>query len=347
MPTRSVYSLVLAALVAIAAMPVSAATTMQEHRVTSPDDSSIEIYVRERLPENTAPDAKNGQAVLFVHGATYPGITFDTPLADGESWMARMAEAGYKTYYMDQRGYGESARPAAMAEPASDNPPFARAADVLPDMDAVVEFIRERTGDDRIDLVGWSWGTVTTGMYTAAHNDKIDRLVLYAPVYQYENQAWTSKLADPDNGDRLADVGAYRTVNREQADARWADQIDADPVTEWRSDAVFTRWFDAMLAMEPGESAEQVKAPNGVLVDLWEIFNGRAIYEASKITVPTLVIRGDDDPTATDADARGLYGQLGAATKRYVVVGDATHFLCLEKNAPQLFAETQLFLDEQ
>lgn len=338
---------VAAALVAITALPVSAATAMHEHHVASPSDPSIEIYVRERLPENTTPDTEEGQAVLFVHGATYPGITFDTPLADGASWMTRMAEAGYKTYYMDQRGYGESTRPALMSEPAGDNPPFARADDVVPDMDAVIDFIRERTGDDKIDLVGWSWGTVTTGMYTAKYGDKIDRLVLYATVYNYENEAWTSKLADSDNPDKLADVGAYRSVDREQADTRWADQIDADPVTDWRSDAVFNRWFDAMLAMEPGASAEQVKAPNGVLVDLWEVFNGRAVYDASKITVPTLVIRGDDDPTATDADARGLYDELGAATKRYVVVGDGTHFLCLEKNAPQLFAETQLFLDNE
>lgn len=97
--------------------------------------------------------------------------------------------------------------------------------------------------------------------------------------------------------------------------------------------------------MEPEENPEFIKAPNGVLVDLWEIFNSRPVYDAGQITVPTLVIRGDDDPTSTDADSRGLYDALSSDTKWYVVIGDGTHFINLEKHAPQLYAETLLFLD--
>src|SRR6476619_4665111 len=31
--------------------------------------------------------------------------------------------------------------------------------------------------------MGWSCGTMIMGAYTADHNDKVDRLVLYAPVW--------------------------------------------------------------------------------------------------------------------------------------------------------------------
>lgn len=335
----------LSAMTALAlAAPAHAATTSTTHMIQSSADADVRLHVRERAPAGDA--AANGEAVLFVHGATYPGHTFDTALADGPSWMARLAEAGYRVYAMDQRGYGRSTRPAAMQAPAEDNPPFARAEDVISDMGDVIDFIRKDSGDERVDLVGWSWGTVTGGMFTARHGDRIDRLVLYAPVYRHDNPAWTEKLADPEAPSKLADVGAYRTVTRTQADERWAAQIDADDPAAWRDPAVFSRWYDAMIDMAPGEAEDDViKAPNGVLVDLWEIFNGRAVYDASKIEVPTLVIRGDDDPTATDADARGLYAALGASIKRYVVIGDGTHFLNLEKHAPQLYAETLLFLD--
>lgn len=322
-------------------LPGWASGATHEHRVQSSTDDNIEIHVRERTPDGAA---ARDAAVLFVHGATYPGVTFDTPLAAGPSWLERTASDGYHAFAMDVRGYGQSTRPAEMAAPAKDNAPFARAETVIHDIDDVVDFIRERTGVDKVNLVGWSWGTVTTGMYTARHGEKVERLVLYAPVYSAKNEARTSALADPDNPGQLADIGAYRTVTRDQADERWASQIDADDPASWRDPAVFNGWYDAMLAMEPAGDAEQIKAPNGVLADVWEIYHGRPIYDASKIDVPTLVIRGDDDPTSTDADARGLYAELASATKRYVVIGDGTHFVCLEKNAPQLFAETALFL---
>lgn len=343
------HALVIGALMAALVVPAAFGaeeTTYTDHRIVSTYSEGVELYVRERLPAGLAP-TDTAEAVLFVHGATYPGITFDTPLEHGPSWMGFTADAGYATYYLDKRGYGYSTRPEAMAAPAEDNRPFARAETVIHDIDDAVNFIRRRTGVDRVNLVGWSWGTVTTGMYTARNGEKVDRLVLFAPVYSYDNENWTRNLADPENPDALRDVGAYRTVTRAQADSRWAAQIPTESPAAWRSQAVFERWYDAMLAMEPAEDAAFIKAPNGVLVDLWEIFNSRAIYDASDIAVPTLVIRGDDDPTATDEDARGLYAELGSEIKRYVVIGEGTHFVNLEKHAPQLFGETLLFLHER
>ena len=310
-------------------------------RVQSTDSSSVELFVRHQAPAKQQGPSK---AVLFVHGASYPSTTFATPVAGGPSWMARMAQRGYHAYAMDMRGYGRSSRPPAMGAPAADNPPFARAEDAVGDIDDVIEFIRRDAKVDTVDLVGWSWGTVTSGLYATRHGDKLNRLVLYAPVYSTTNPAWTDELAAPDDPTQLGDIGAYRTITREAADARWAEQITADSPTAWRDPTVFKAWFNAMLAAEPGDHPTAVTAPNGVLVDIWHIFHEDPIYDAAKITTPTLVIRGDADPTSTNADALGLFHRLASATKRYVVIGDATHFAALETNAPQLFAETALFL---
>jgi pimeloyl-ACP methyl ester carboxylesterase len=182
-------------------------------------------------------------------------------------------------------------------------------------------------------------------MYAAEHGDRVERLILFAPVYDTYNRAWTDGLAAEDVPYQLANVGAYRTVTREQADARWAAQIPGDDPAIWRSPEVFERWYDAMLAMEPAEDADHVKAPNGVLEDLWNIFNRQPVYDAGDITVPTLVIRGHADPTSTDSDSRGLFEALDSETKRYVTIGDGSHFINLEKNAGQVFSETLLFLD--
>jgi pimeloyl-ACP methyl ester carboxylesterase len=147
----------------------------------SSEDADIEIYVRERIPAGQDP-SEIKEAVLFVHGATYPGHTFDTALESGPNWMEYTADAGFATYYMDKRGYGNSTRPDAMAAPPDENEPFARAETVIHDIDDIVEFILDCTDAETVHLVGWSWGTVTTGMYTASNNDKVGRLVLFAPV---------------------------------------------------------------------------------------------------------------------------------------------------------------------
>lgn len=324
---------------------VLADAEMNEHRIKSSTTDGIEIYVRERLPAGkSSGDVK--KAVLFVHGATYPGSSFDIGLANGKSWMDRATDAGYAAYYLDHRGYGQSTRPAIMDQPADKNEPFAEAETVVKDLADVVDFIQERTGQAKVNLVGYSWGTVITGMYTSRHGDQVDRLVLYAPVYSAKNDNWTRMLADPNQPDKLKQVGAYRSVNREQADKRWLEQIPKSGREAWRSQKVFDSWYEEMLSMEPDPQAKAIKAPNGVLVDLWEVFNARPVYDASEINVPTLVIRGDNDPTSTDEDARGLYAKLSSKIKRYVIIGEGTHFLSLEKHAPQLFAETLLFISE-
>ena len=35
----------------------------------------------------------------------------------------------------------------------------------------------------KINVMGWSWGTSIAGFYTSEHNDKVNRLVLYAPQW--------------------------------------------------------------------------------------------------------------------------------------------------------------------
>jgi pimeloyl-ACP methyl ester carboxylesterase len=318
-------------------------TSVNDHFVQSSAEADATLYLRERLPAGADPKQLE-KAVLFVHGATYPGVTFDLEL-DGYDWMTQVAMAGFAAYALDLRGYGRSTRPAAMADPPEKNAPFSRAKDAVADVGDAVEFILDRTGADRVDLVGWSWGTVITGMYAAEHGDKVDKLVLYAPIYSLENPDGKAWLADPGKQDELKQLGAYRTVDFDQTSGRWASQIVPEDKSRWRDEEVLQTWFAALLATEP-EGAEVVRAPNGVLVDLWEVFHARPLYDASRIEAPTLIIRGDADWDSTQEDAFGLFEALGAEDKQYIVIGDATHFLSLEKRAPMLIRQVQAFLED-
>jgi len=78
---------------------------------------------RIRRWERVPPDAS--EAVMFVHGATYGARSVFDP--DGFSWLQRIAANGRAAFGVDVRGYGESERPPALDEPATENSPVVRA----------------------------------------------------------------------------------------------------------------------------------------------------------------------------------------------------------------------------
>jgi pimeloyl-ACP methyl ester carboxylesterase len=57
-------------------------------------------------------------------------------------------------------------------------------------------------------------------------------------------------------------------------------------------------------------------------------------------------VRGADDLTSSDADARNLLSRIPAPTKRYVVITPGSHFLCIERNRKVLYQELSRFLDD-
>ena len=346
---RALFGLGLAVAVAMAGAAGAAEFDSHGHFVASSVDPASRIYVAEKLPAGRAPTSM-ARAVLLVHGATYPGLSFDLPVA-GYNWMEYLAARGMAAYALDVRGYGTSTRPPALAGPAADAAPVMRADDAVADILDAVDFIRRRTGLAKVSLVGWSWGTVTAGAFTARHGPMVEALVLYAPVYSLylPDRLRAFRLADPEDESRFNPaIGAYRTVTAAAIRSRWEAQIVPQDKDSWRDPLVADTWIAALLASDAKSASfdpPALRAPNGVLVDVFEIFSGRPVYDAGRITVPALIIRGADDPTATDADAQGLLAALGSSIKKYVIIPDGSHFISLERNAPKLMEEVQRFLE--
>jgi pimeloyl-ACP methyl ester carboxylesterase len=274
------------------------------------------------------------EAVLFVHGATYPGKAVFDP-APALSWLDHTASRGRAAYAVDLRGYGESEPPLAMdADPGEVDPPC-RAATVADDVAAALEAIPET----RVHLVGYSWGTVVGGHLLAETTVRVASFTAFAPVFRPDQ----SLVEGFDLGDPPSPA---REVTRQEALDRWTAQFPdhVEPFT-YRDPAAFEHFWDALH--DSGQSVPAnvptVRAPNGVLVDLREAVESPP-YDPTRVTVPSFVVRGSFDPTATREDALGLYDALPNA-RGYREVAGGTHFLPLEKRRDELFDAVATFHD--
>ena len=327
-----------AALTLLATAAVARDRTLKPVDVRIPAlDAGIELQLRKKFVQVSTADFH--RPVLFVHGATFPsGSTFDVALPDGESWMEMTAWRSLKPIYaLDIRGYGGSTRPAAMSQAPEANPPFARAADAVRDIEAAVDHVLDNRYATKVTLIGWSWGTTTTAAYAARHPDKVEKLILVSPV-------WLG-VQPP------AFKGAYRTSTYESARAFAVAGIPGERVDEISPLANFDAWWNATLATDPDGaklSPPVVRAPNGALQDFAELWaKGTPNYDASAIRAPTLLIVGEWDVVTPPLMAQTLYSQLvNARERRLVLLSEATHFMPIEKHRLRLIREVLNFLNE-
>lgn len=323
-----------------AGMPAGPALTMEEFMVPSADPG-IRLYVRNKHPQGRS-SYPGSKIVLFVHGSTYPAETaFDLQL-NGMSWMDYIARHGYDVYLVDVRGYGRSTRPPQMDVPADRNEPFAGSATAVKDVGAAVDFILKRRGVDKINLLGWSWGTTTMGWYTTQNNAKVNKLVLYAPQWIRNTPALT------DTGGK---VPAYRSVSMASAKTRWLTGVPEAKKAELIPPGWFEAWSAATIATDPVGAAQNppvLRAPNGTVQDTRNYWAaGKAVYDPGLIRVPTFLAHAEWDADLPSYMLHAYFAKLtGAPYKRYVEIGEGTHTVIMEKNRMQLFQAVQQFLDE-
>jgi pimeloyl-ACP methyl ester carboxylesterase len=342
------YLMIIAAAIIATFVMLTSATAqtprvvMEEMMVPS-QDAGIQIYVRNKHPADMTA-FRADRTVLFVHGATYPAHTaFDLQLG-GLSWMDYIAQHGYDVYLLDLRGYGKSTRPKEMSEKPEANPPIVRGDTAVKDISSAVDFILKRRNIAKLNLLGWSWGTTLMATYTTQNPTKVERLVLYAPVWIRT----TASLVQTGPGP----LAAYRSVRKDQALGRWMTGVPENKKADLIPVGWFEQWADATWATDP-ESAKSnppvLRAPNGVVQDSADFFGaGKAYYDPAKIRVPTLLVGAEWDRDAPPYMSQALFPLLvNAPGKRYVQLAEGTHTIIMEKNRLKLFEAVQAFLDEQ
>jgi pimeloyl-ACP methyl ester carboxylesterase len=344
---------------ALALVLFGAAAQAEDARITRQDyqieggDPGIRLFVRAKAPEGKKAFSRD-EVVLFVHGATFPSTPdFDLQYKD-YSWADWMVRRGYAVYMFDKRNYGGSTREKAMDDPAASHPPLSRSYLVIRDLGAVVDHLRAKHKIDKVTLIGWSWGAMTAGYYASLHPEKVNRLVLYAPLYAYPMHTNLGAGSGLQNKRRPSEfnaaMGAYRLGTAAANQARWDGEIPVQDKSEYREQGVVDAFNEAALATDPTSRTRNppsLRAPNGVLEDSFMQATGRHIWNASSIAAPTLVIAGEFDTWSYPEDREGLMRDLvHAASRKNVLIKDATHFVLFEKNRNQLYDAVLQFLEE-
>ncbi|PCI73630.1 MAG: hypothetical protein COB20_16090 [SAR86 cluster bacterium] len=314
-----------------------------------------QIYVRERTQAATAlrSDNLDGRVVLFIHGAGTPAeVAFDVPV-EGFSWMAYMAKAGYDAFSMDTTGYGRSTRPAVMndicnlsqSQQASFIPtlleetcepsyPFAATTieSDWDDIDAVVDYLREIRGVEKVHMVAWSLGGPRAAGYAAQHPEKVDRIVLLAPAYGRDRS-----LNPPDS--IPAPGAAFTKQSRQDFSNNWGRQVGC--VNQYDA-AVSDAVWQAMLDSDPVGATWSTGVRRAPRTTVW----GWNKDVVAKTQTPMLIVSPSHDAQVPPSSVRNLYEDLGAEEKILLDLACSSHNAMWEINHEILFNSTVQWLGQ-
>ncbi len=328
----------IAALGACASVPAAAPQLATEDLMIPSSDPGISLFVRNKRPAGTSTFSAD-KTVLFIHGLTFPSeSSFDLEVG-GTSWMDYIARHGYDVYLVDVRGFGRSTRP-----PANPVTPVGTGAHALADLGSAVDFIRQRRGIDRVNLLGWSLGTLTVGRYAATFPERVNKVVLYAPAWVRSTTAGAPPAAPP-----AEPTETYRHQDVAAARARWLAGVPADKLKDLIPAGWFEAWVAATAATDPWGAAQTppvMRVPTGPGFDRARPTGGLP-FEAANIRAPILLVKGEWDVDTPSSMAQALFPRLvNAAYKQYLEIGEGTHSILLERNRMLLFRAVQRFLDD-
>ena len=277
-----------------------------------------------------------GRNVVIVHGG--PGAPYIEP------WTGLKPLTGtYRFHYYDQRGCGESTRP---IDTFSSNNYYENMTTLdrtlgLGAQIADIERIRRLLDEDKLILIGHSWGGFLAALYAAEFPDRVDALILISPadvlVMPQQNGGLFELVRQRLPAQRQADFEAYLLEYLDFGDIFAKSEVDLVALNQ-----EFGNYYQAAL----GTPLPEQGRPGGWMVQAMYFSMGRRhdYREALKaVRVPVLVIHGAEDLQAEETTR--LYVEA-LPKARFEVIEEAGHFSFLEQ--PDVFAKTvSKFLDKE
>ena len=249
--------------------------------------------------------------ILLTHGVTYSSHEFDLDYGD-YSLVRRLARAGYAVWRLDIAGYGRSGAVEDGFLPDSDY--------AAEDVHSAAERILRESGEKTLDLLGWSWGTVTAGRFAARHPEYLRRLVLYAPIL---TGVGCETVSEP-----------FHHNSREHAAADFQKRADGSFDLDAAEETVIELYCSSCWRYD-GE-----RSPNGGRRDIC-VEREKDLIPLEEIGTPTLIIYGDRDPYLNYEKIEGAPARLPRGSALCLIPG-GSHMLMYEKHGYRQFQESVL-----
>jgi proline iminopeptidase len=273
-----------------------------------------------------------GTNVLVVHGG--PGFPISQPLLG-----LKPLTSSYRFHYYDQRGCGKSSRPIDKFTSSNyyENMQTLDKTLGLGAQIADIERIRQILGEDKLILVGHSFGGFIASLYATEFPERVKALVLVAPAEML--------IMPPESGGLYERVKPFLPADMQPAYADYVKRYfnfgnlfshtEADLAALNRE---FSPYYEAALEAK-GFSVPPSNAPGengGWMVQAMYMSMGqRHDYRAAlkPVNAPVLVIHGDRDLQPEKASR--MYAQT-FPNAEFKVISNASHFAFSEQ--PEEFA---------
>jgi pimeloyl-ACP methyl ester carboxylesterase len=273
-----------------------------EHWIKKGD---VKLFLWNKTP---AAGTKKVGTILFVHGssmASQPTFDLYVPGRPHSSAMEWFAARGYDTWCMDNEGYGRSDK----SRPINCDIP--NGAD---DLEAGSKYILEKASAGKLLVYGISSGALKAALFAQRHPDRVARLALDAMV-------WTGE-GSPTLEQRKKRLAEFKAMNRRPIDRAFVHSIFNRDHPGTADEATINAFADAILALDDS-------VPTGTYVDMCSKL---PLVDPGKITMPSIVMRGEYDGIAGFDDLIEFYKRLPNSDKQFAVMAGISHASFQQKN---------------
>jgi pimeloyl-ACP methyl ester carboxylesterase len=265
----------------------------------------VKLFLWQKSPPSGQPPKGT---ILFVHGssmASQPTFDLQVPGRPDSSVMDWFAARGFDTWGMDMEGYGRSDKKRPI------NCDIANGAD---DLAAGTKYILEKTGVKKLMLYGISAGALRAALLTERHPERVARLAL-------DSFVWTGK-GSPTLAERKKKLPEFQSKHRRPIDRAFVRGIFARDHPGTAHDATIEAFAHAILKLDDS-------VPTGTYVDMCSKL---PLVDPAKITVPTIVMRGEFDGIASLEDVLEFFRLLPHPDKQFALMAGIAHVTFQQKN---------------
>jgi pimeloyl-ACP methyl ester carboxylesterase len=280
-----------------------AAIKGEDHWTTK--DGGVKLFMFEKCAGDPA---KTIGTILFVHGSSMAGQpTFDlqVPGRPDSSVMDFFARQNYDCWCVDMEGYGRSTKD------RDNNAPIAYGAD---DCFAAASYIEKLRGKRPLLVYGISSGALRAALFAQRHPEMVARVALDAMV-------WTGQ-GSPTLAERRKKLPEFQTRNRRPIDKAFIHSVFDRDHPGTAEENVIDAFADAVTALDDS-------VPTGTYVDMCSRL---PVVDPEKITVPTLIMRGQWDGIASFEDLIAFFSKLPNPDKQFTVMPGISHASFQQKN---------------